>query len=243
MTIDPDNLWSNDRQLEGVGGRTLDDLRRCRLTATPDGLRVDRVASLFHTVLINLASAKVGYRMAARLSVDQGTQLHRELGESGWDAVEHAAMSLAVEDVITAMDLCAAIIQSLVGEPTRWGNRVWDLKYAVGRIPDPWSPLQTWLNNVLAHQQYQRLIAWRQAMVHRGYEKIELSGEVGIVGTVDSEKREPSIIFVRAKDDGPHITFELPGDLAACVLLGVREFRALCAAISEVAVAHPVTAS
>jgi hypothetical protein len=179
--------------------------------------------------------------MAARLSVDQGTQLRRELGEGSWDAVEHAAMSLAVEDVITAMDLCGAIIESLVGEPTRWGNRVWDLNYADGRIPDTWAPLQTWLDKVLAHQHYKRLIAWRHAMVHRGYEKIELSGEGGIVGTVDSEKHEPSTIFVRAKDDGPPITFELPGDLATSVLLGVREFRAFCGAISQLAISHPLT--
>jgi hypothetical protein len=243
MTVDPDYLWSNDRQLEELGGRTLDDLRRCNLTAEADDARVDRVGSLFRIVVANLSSAKVGYRMAVRLTEDQGAPLRHELGGADWNTVEHAAMSLAVEDVITAMDVCGAVIQSLVSEPTRWGNRVWDLNYAAGRIPNIWAPLRTWLDNALAHQHYKRLIAWRHAMVHRGYEKIELSGEVGIVGTVDTERREPSTIFVRAKDDGPPIDFELPGDLATCVLLGVREFRAFCAAISAVAVANPTTAS
>ena len=101
-------------------------------------------------------------------------------------------------------------------------------------------PDNLWSND---RQHYERLIAWRRAMVHRGYEKIELSGEAGIVGAVKSEWREPSTIFVRTKDDGPHVTFDLPGDLATCVILGMREFRAFCAAVSEVAVAHPTTAS
>jgi hypothetical protein len=240
-TLDPDNLWSNERQLEELAGRTLDDLRRCSLTAQPDDARVDRVGSLLRSVVANLSSAKIGYRMAARLNVDQGAQLRHELGGADWNTVEHAAMSLAVEDVITAMELCGAIIQSLVGEPTRWGNRVWTLKQCEdGRIPVTWAPLQAWLDNLRAHQHYERLTAWRHAMVHRGYEKIELSGEAGIVGTVNSEWREPSTIFVRPNDDGPHVTFDLPSDLATCVLLGVREFRAFCVAISEVAVAHPL---
>jgi hypothetical protein len=243
--VDPDSLRSNESRFEDLIVRTVEALRWCSLTATPDGTRIIRVESLLQSVATNVASASIGFRMAARLNVDQGARLRQELSDATWDTVEHAAMSLAVEDVITAMDLCAAVIQSLVGEPTQSGSHVWDVSIARrAKIPEVWAPLRDWLDNLVTHQHYERLITWRHALAHRGYERTTWSVRTRDAEGVEGLDREPTTIYVVTKGGGgPPITFALPADLATCVLLGIREFRAFLAAGSQVAVSHPVRAS
>jgi hypothetical protein len=242
--VDPNYhvLWSNDNQLEASGQRTWRDLQTCWLTSEEDGPRLDRVGSLLRAVATNLDSAKIGYRMAERLSGGQGDQLRALLGGGDWDTVEHAAMSLAVEDVVTAMDLCAAIIQSLVRPaPTRWGDRVWDINSVnASDIPATWVPLHGWLDNLRRHEHYRRLVAWRHAMVHRSYEKVSLSTQWSPTESVADEERAPSSIYVRA-EDGSHLSFDLPDALGTVVLLGARQFQAFCIAVSQVAAMHRVT--
>jgi hypothetical protein len=232
-------LWSNDNQLEASGQRTWRDLKTCWLTSEEDGPRLDRVGSLLRAVATNLDSAKIGYRMAERLSGGQGDQLRALLGGGDWDTVEHAAMSLAVEDVVTAMDLCAAIIQSLVRPaPTRWGDPVWDINSVRDAdIPEAWAPVRGWLENLQRHEHYGRLIAWRHAMVHRSYEKVSLATRWSSAGTSVDEERGPSSIYVRAADESL-LSFDLPDALGTMVLLGARQFQAFCIAVSEVAVMH-----
>lgn len=232
-------LWSNDNQLEYLTRATRQALYDCWLTGELDRDRLDRVHSLLRACSTNLDSAKVGYRLAERLAGTGGPQLLEQLGGGDWDTVEHAAMSLAVEDVATAMDLCAAVIQALVADsPSRWGTRVWDIRSAkASQIPDSCRPMRVWLTSLRHSEDYGRLVVWRHAMVHRSYEKVTQSVSWSASGAVETEERAPSTIFVRA-DNGTHVRFELPADLGTSVLLGVRQFRAFCTAASEAALAH-----
>lgn len=203
----------------------------------PDGkdARLQRVFSCLQAAARNLSAAAVGVEMSRRLLEGRAADLTAILG-GAYDALEHAAMSLAVEDAITAIDLCAAALAVALPdrEPPAWGE--WqadvDQRELLGRIPLSWGAARTWLVQVRDHAHYRRLQLLRNTLVHGDYQ-IAMNATQWASG---AEVRRPSHVWARAVRRGGQVNtvdIQLPGYLATALVLGQREFMAFCDALRD----------
>jgi hypothetical protein len=105
----------NDAALFGEAREMLAALALSSTEMEADGKdrRLQRVYGYMKAASLNLRAACVGYRLALRLSEGREEEVTSLLG-GDYDTLEHAAMSLAVEDVITALDLCASALAASI---------------------------------------------------------------------------------------------------------------------------------
>ena len=125
----------------------------------------------------NLSAAGMGRTIVERLGHGQMDGALDEIFKVDWNVLEVAAMSLAFEDVMTALDLCcdAVFLACGVGrvvDQKSGDERHFDLGQLRGRqrskIPLNATPsVQAWIGGLLGHQDLALLEACRHALAHR----------------------------------------------------------------------------
>jgi hypothetical protein len=114
---------------------------------------------------LNLRAARIGVTLAGSA---HRAKLHEALGADD-AALDHAAMSLAIEDAVTCLDLCAAAAARVADIPERRSGRA----HAVGTLQKALdtsdSPIGRWLTSFASETWWKYLIRWRHTVVHRDY--------------------------------------------------------------------------
>lgn len=130
--------------------------------------RVQSVSELAELVLLNLQSSEVGQILLLRLNVRDDARAVADLLHSSGDVLQHASMSLAVEDAKTALDLCVATAQAAFAPtfPARHGHLA-DLESSPEKLPHT---VRRWHDALLAEPYYRDTFSlWRRALAHRDY--------------------------------------------------------------------------
>jgi len=126
----------------------------------------------------NLRTARMGERIAAELrSGSAGVARVRAVFHDEWDVLEIGAMSLAFEDVMTALDLCAnAVYLASGGTPTADGAYkdlgFWTPRRLV-KLP---SNTQEWLLALQVHPDMILLDHCRTELAHRAVQRHVIRG-------------------------------------------------------------------
>ena len=140
-------------------------------TAAPQ--RADRVRLLLQLSMHNVGSARIGQAIASRLDDPEAlAELTNLLGgeREHWT---QAALSLGVEDALTALDLCAAAAFLLTTEPLPGpADRLKDVEELRKDQALPVA-LGQWVNAVAASPAFADLRALRHALVHRDYSTLQ----------------------------------------------------------------------
>ncbi len=116
----------------------------------------------------NLSTADRGRTIIGRLANGEMDQLQAIFGQP-WDVLEVAAMSLAFEDVMTAIVLCTDAVLLICGElpdPRGQFYGLGDLKKRRGKLAAP-AAIRAWIDQLLQHSDLTLLEDCRHALTHR----------------------------------------------------------------------------
>jgi hypothetical protein len=116
----------------------------------------------------NLGAADMGRTIVARLATDKIDHLTAMFSQP-WDILEVGAMSLAFEDVMTALDLCADAIFLACREPLDAAGRFYDLgnlKKRHQRLSASPS-IRAWIDQLLRHPDLSLAEDCRHPLTHR----------------------------------------------------------------------------
>jgi hypothetical protein len=138
-------------------------------------------ASTLAWAAFNLRSARVGEHIVAELASGSGglARLQAVMPEE-WDVLEVAAMSLAFEDTMTALDLCANVLYLVSGGTP--ATQFKDLAYwtpppaapspAAKRVASLPTATQSWISTLLASSDFDDLREARHALTHRTVSRV-----------------------------------------------------------------------
>lgn len=116
----------------------------------------------------NLGAADMGRTIVARLAADKTDEL-TAMFDQPWDILEVGAMSLAFEDVMTALDLCADAVFLACGEPLDPTGRFYDLgslkKHHQRLCASP--SIRAWIDQLLRHPDLALAEDCRNPLTHR----------------------------------------------------------------------------
>jgi hypothetical protein len=144
------------------------------------------------------------------------------------EILEVASMSLAFEDVMTALDLSADAIFLACGQPLHASGRFYDLgelKKQHEKLPVS-AALRAWIDQLLAHPDLALLQACRQDLTHRVPKMLSGVGNVTSLGRPLSEIARTFDAQGRAENLGSI------GDLIPRLVgFGEMQFETLCEAI------------
>ena len=139
-------------------------------------------ASTLLWAAFNLRAARIGRRIVSELAADSvGFARPTKVLHEEWDVLEIAAMSLAFEDTMSALDLCANVLFLASGGTPAVSGKFKDLGYwTSARIAAVPAASQTWITGLLASSEYAELKIARDALTHRFVSRhIRLGGGVG----------------------------------------------------------------
>jgi hypothetical protein len=155
----------------------------------------------------NLKTAGMGQRIAAELeSGPEGLARIRCVFDEDWDVLEIAAMSLAFEDVLTALDLCAnATYLASGGTPASDGNFKDLGHWTTERLATLPENTRDWLGALLASSGKHLLDHCRSQLAHRAVSRHVIRGVGGpptpslteiMIPALDGEPARPVSIGV-----------------------------------------------
>jgi hypothetical protein len=170
--------------------------------------RSDRVRLLLQLSMRNVGSARIGQAIASRLDDAKALAELTNLLGGEHEHWTQAALSLGVEDALTALDLCAAAAFLLTAEPLPGpADRLSDVDELRKDQALP-PPLRQWVNDVAASPAFADLRALRHALVHRDYSTLQ-----GILlRNDDGAPREgpyPATVTVYSRENGKSRQHEL----------------------------------
>lgn len=119
--------------------------------------------------VFNLRAARIGERIVKELSAgNDGYQQLFAVFPEPWDVLEVAAMSLAFEDVTTALDLCANAVYVAAGGTPSLSGEFKDLRYwTPARVASLPSASRKWVGDLLADPNTATLRLCREGLAHR----------------------------------------------------------------------------
>lgn len=118
---------------------------------------------------LNIGAAAIGGTIAERLAGDQMESDLRAIGAVPWEITEVAAMSLAFEDSMTALDLCADAIFLSCGHQRPSSGQFFDVgqlrKKHLSLSPSP--SVRAWIDQFVTDPDLALLEECRHALAHR----------------------------------------------------------------------------
>jgi hypothetical protein len=121
----------------------------------------------------NIGSAGLGRVIVDRLAADGMAADLAALKLPSWEVAEVSAMSLAFEDSMTALDLCADAVFLASGAQRRAADRFYDfgtLKKSVQTLATTAS-VAAWVNAILGDRDLSLLEGCRHALTHRYFRR------------------------------------------------------------------------
>jgi hypothetical protein len=121
----------------------------------------------------NLRTARMGERIVAELgSGPAGVARLQAVFDEDWEILEIGAMSLAFEDVMSALDLCANAVYLVSGRAPSSDGRYKDLGWwKPERLSNLPSNTKDWLVAIQAHPDKHRLDHCRTELAHRASQR------------------------------------------------------------------------
>jgi len=151
-----------------------------------------------------------------------------EVFDEPWDILEVAAMSLAFEDVMTALDLAADAVLLMCGEPLRTTGQFYDmgqLKKMHHRLAAPIF-IRAWIDHLVQHPDLKLLEECRHPLTHRYVRR-----HIGVrVGGTNSGRALSEITTLHGRG-APRGRGSLGVLIPQLVTFGEAQVEALCQAI------------
>jgi hypothetical protein len=117
----------------------------------------------------NLGAAGIGQTIVGRLGGGSMDQDLDRIFSQPWEILEVAAMSLAFEDTMTALDLCADAAMIAGGQPILANGKFYDvglLRRDRGKLTLT-SSVGAWVDQLLPHADLALLVACRNPLTHQ----------------------------------------------------------------------------
>jgi hypothetical protein len=197
----------------------------------------------FYAAEMNLCGARVGPRIAALVD-DAGLQ---ELLAANSQTLRHVAASVAIEDSISSLDLCAAGVGATLGLIAARSDEALDMRGLAEQQDALPGSIREWLNRVTDSQEWREFSDWRDAHVHRttttaAYERFvgrdPVSGEREWTpgGYAVTVRRRRSL---RPDTPSPNRVFDLSHDTARAVRMAEMHTIMLRRAMEALLVGPP----